>query len=123
MEDTLNKVEEMRVQGDALSEANGHLQSAVDELGKILVRRLQMNNGQFNPLELEIRLFVAIEQVNVLSDLMKSLLPIDDARLTELTAQRVQATTKAFQEALSAAPRLVVPPAGAGRGLNGTKHN
>jgi hypothetical protein len=127
MEDTLNTIEDQPLPEkgtDDLVTANASLQGAVDELGQVLFRRLQMNGGQFNPVELEVRLFVAVEQVNVLCELLKRLLPgLDDAKLTSLTADRLKATTKLFQEQLAAAPRIALAAGAPPSKLNGSKHN
>lgn len=124
MEDSINNIEDQPLpQPDP--ETNAAFQASVDELGRQLMRKFQLNGNQFNALELELRLMVLVEQVNVVTKIIQTISgAYSDAELTVTMTKQVAQMAKAMQDALAAAPRIVAPAGGPGPRLNGSKqHN
>jgi hypothetical protein len=124
MQDTINNVEEQPLPEAGSGEDQAAFQAQVDELGRQLMRKFQLNGMQFNALELELRVFILVEQVNVLTKMLQQLLPgaLTDAQLTNSMVSQVGLLAKTLEGQMAKAPRIAVAQ-GAPRGLNGSKHN
>jgi hypothetical protein len=111
-----NSVEEQPVPA-----ASPEFQAAVGELGRQLMRKFQLNGNQFNALELELRVFILVEQVNMLTKIVQQATggTTDEAIHRQMTLQ-VDGLAKSLAAQLDAAPRIAIA-AGAPK-LN-NKHN
>jgi hypothetical protein len=126
MEENLNKVEDQPQPSgdDGLAAASAEFQQAVDGLSAKLLLKFQMNGMQFNALELEVRVLVLTEQLNVLTKIIQGVTGgYSDAQLTRQMVGQVNQLTKTLTEALAAAPRIAIPAGGAPPKLNGSRHN
>lgn len=124
MEDSVNNVEDQPLPDTLEAEANATFQLSVNELGQQLMRKFQLNGNQFNALELELRVFILVEQVNLLTKIIQSTpwgAGWTDQKLTEQMTGQVTLLAKTLGEQLSAAPRIAVAGAAPSR-LNGSKH-
>lgn len=106
-----------------MTEAQAVFQEQVDEFSHMLMRKLQLAGG-FNPVELECRLFILTEQLNLLTKILQTETngnpAYSDLRLTEQMTKQMAVLTKTMGDALDKAPRIDL--AGARR-MNGAKHN
>lgn len=118
-------IEEQPLPVGASAEANARFQTQVNAFGQALMRKFQLGGNQFNPLELELRVFVLIEQVNLLTEIIKKLATGEhtDETLTDAMALRMEAVTRNLMEALEKAPRLAIAGGTLPSRMNGSKHN
>jgi len=121
----LNVEEQPRPSEGASPEANARFQEKVNDLGQALMRKFQMSGNQFNALELELRLFILVEQVNVLTEIIKKFTGGEhtDESLTDAMTVRVGKLTEGLLAALNAAPRVAIAGGALPPRLNGSKHN
>jgi hypothetical protein len=127
MEDSINNVEDQPKPAEDSAAAQAAFQDQVNGLGQQLMRKLQLNGNQFNGLELELRVFILVEQVNLLTKILQAAIPgaaelYSDARLTEQMTRQVALMTKTMSDELAKAPRIALAGAPPTR-LNGSKHN
>jgi hypothetical protein len=121
--DTLNNVEDQPLpESGATPESNAAFQEAVQDLGQQLLRRFQLSGNQFNALELELRVFILVEQVNVLTKIIQTITgSYDDDALTKTMTRQVGLLAKTLEAELAKAPRIALTGAPPPSRLNG-KH-
>jgi hypothetical protein len=126
MNDSINNVEdqpEPPADEAAVAELNSRMQDAVNKLGQALVRKFQMNGNQFNALDLEMKVLLLVESMQIVISLIVQLSggKHTDATITETMIARVTALIQAIDPAN--APRVAVasgmpPPRFNGRRAN-----
>jgi hypothetical protein len=114
-----------RTEEQIKADVNAHMHVLVNALGQTLMKKFQLSGNQFNALELELRVALLTEHVQLLSALVIDLSAgkYSDTSVTATMASRVESLIKTLQDSM-AAPQLIVanglPPA---RTMNGSKHN
>jgi hypothetical protein len=118
--DAVNAVNDVEKPPDQ-AQLDAEFQKSVDALSQQLIRKYQLNGDQFNALEVEVRLFIATEQLNVLTKIIQQITNgYSDAQLTAQMTEQVNKLAKTFETAFAAAPRIA---SAAGVRLNGSgKH-
>lgn len=124
--DTVNNVEDQPLPADDDgARANAAFQESINDLGRQLMRKFQQGGNQFNALELELRVFILVEQVNLLTKIIQGMTHgYSDVKLTEQMTAQVTLLTKTLGEALTQAPRIVAAGGAPPSKLNGgSRHN
>lgn len=129
MNDTVNHVEDQPQPATdeqvAQAEMNGRMQAAVQGLGNALMRKFQLSGNQFNALDLELKVLLLVEQIQLLAALVIELSAgrHSDASLTEAMIERVDNLVAFMQKSMDG-PKLVLPSRAApARAMNGGKRN
>src|SRR5271168_4857475 len=112
MEDSINNVEDQPLPEPTMEEAQAAFQMSVNEFSQVLVHKLQLNGMQFNALELETRIFILVEQVNLLTKIIQQITnnspAFSDLKLTESMTRQMGALSKAMSDELAKAPRIAL---------------
>lgn len=107
----------------AIAELNGRMQDAVNKLGQALVRKFQMNGNQFNALDLEMKVLLLVESMQIVMQLLVQMSggQHTDASITETMVARVQALIQATDPAN--APKVVLATGGLPPRFNGNRRS
>lgn len=125
MEDSINNIEDQPKPAEDNEVAQAAFQEQVNEFGRVLMHKFNLNGNQFNALELELRVFILVEQVNLLTKIIQTSVPgaaelYSDTRLTEMMTRQMALMGKTMSDELAKAPRIAL--AGTSPRLNGSKH-
>lgn len=115
----INDIEDQPVPEPTPEQLQAGFQASIDELSKQLVRRCQASGGAVNVLELEIRVAVLTEHVNLLTRVFQqNASGLTDAKIQEQMTAQVFLLAKTLEGQLDQLPRIAVA-----RAMNGSKHN